>query len=129
MAIQAVLWDFGGVITTSPFEAFNRYEREHGLPHDLIRSINATHPDDNAWARFERSEIDATAFDIAFLAEANALGHAVRGSDILPLLSGDLRVGMVAALKVCKARYKVGCITNNVLTGSGAGMASTPEKA
>jgi putative hydrolase of the HAD superfamily len=25
-AIQAVLWDFGGVILSSPFEAFNRYE-------------------------------------------------------------------------------------------------------
>jgi NAD(P)-dependent dehydrogenase (short-subunit alcohol dehydrogenase family) len=24
--IEAVLWDFGGVLTTSPFEAFNRYE-------------------------------------------------------------------------------------------------------
>ena len=24
--IKAVLWDFGGVITSSPFEAFNKFE-------------------------------------------------------------------------------------------------------
>ena len=129
MTISAVLWDFGGVITTSPFEAFNRYERETGLPLNLIRTINANQPDENAWARFERSEIDTATFDQAFLAEAQALGFSVRGADILPLLSGDLRPGVIAALKICKVHYKVGCITNNVSTGSGAGMAGTREEA
>ena len=33
--IQAVLWDFGGVLTTSPFDAFNRYEAENGHPEGL----------------------------------------------------------------------------------------------
>jgi hypothetical protein len=59
MAIEAVIWDFGGVFTTSPFEAFLRYEAERGLPSDFIRMVNATDPDTNAWARFERSEIHA----------------------------------------------------------------------
>ena len=43
--IEAVIWDFGGVLTTSPFEAFNRYEQAHGLPNDFIRGINATNPE------------------------------------------------------------------------------------
>jgi putative hydrolase of the HAD superfamily len=129
LSIEAVIWDFGGVITTSPFEAFNRYEAEHGLPRDFIRTVNATNPDGNAWALFERAEIDAAAFDAKFLAEATALGHAVRGADILPRLSGDVRPRVVAALKACKARFKVGCITNNVQTGHGAGMAGTSDKA
>ena len=30
--IKAVVWDFGGVFSTSPFEAFNVYEAERGLP-------------------------------------------------------------------------------------------------
>ena len=30
--VRAVLWDFGGVILSSPFEAFNRFEEERGLP-------------------------------------------------------------------------------------------------
>jgi putative hydrolase of the HAD superfamily len=114
-----VIWDFGGVFTTSPFEAFNRYEARRGLPADFIRTVNATRPDANAWARFERAQIDAAAFDAAFLAESAALGHAVRGADVLPLLSGEMRPAMVEALRLCKRRFKVGCITNNVASGQG----------
>jgi putative hydrolase of the HAD superfamily len=127
--IEAVIWDFGGVFTTSPFEAFNRYETQRGLPLNFIRTVNATNPDTNAWALFERSEIDRTAFDVLFAKEAEALGQAVRGAEVLPLLSGDIRPAVVSALKACKARFKVGCITNNVSAGEGAGMASTAEKA
>jgi putative hydrolase of the HAD superfamily len=127
--IAAVLWDFGGVITTSPFEAFNRYEAERGLPRDFIRTVNATNPDANAWALFERAEIDPAVFDQKFLAESTALGHPVRGADVLPLLSGDVRPKMVAALEACRARFKVGCITNNVKSGAGAGMAASQQKA
>jgi putative hydrolase of the HAD superfamily len=129
MAIEAVIWDFGGVFTTSPFDAFNRYERERGLPHDIIRSINSVNPDSNAWAKIERSDVDAATFDRLFADEAKALGHDIRGADVLALLSGDLRPRVVAAFKACKARFKVGCITNNAPTGKGAGMSSSSEKA
>lgn len=129
MTVSAVIWDFGGVITSSPFEAFNVYEAEKGLPRDFIRGVNATNPDSNAWALFERNEIDAAAFDAKFLEEATALGHPVSGSEILPRLSGDVRPRMVAALERCKQHFKVGCITNNVQTGHGAGMSGTSDKA
>lgn len=122
MALQAVIWDFGGVFTSSPFEAFNRYEAEKGLPRDLIRQVNATNPDDNAWALFERNEIDAKGFDAMFLKESTALGHPVQGRDVLPLLSGHLRPRMVAALKTCKQHFKVGCITNNVVSEHSPGQ-------
>jgi len=130
VTIEAVIWDFGGVFTTSPFEAFSRYEAERGLPKDFIRTVNAARPDHNAWALFERAEIDAATFDEMFLKEATALGHPVRGADVLPLLSGDVRPRVVEALHACKVRgLRTGCITNNVRTGAGAGMASTTEKA
>lgn len=129
MAIEAVIWDFGGVLTTSPFEAFNRYEAQRGLPRDFLRTVNATNPQGNAWALFERAEIGPAEFDARFLAESTALGHPVRGAEVLPLLSGDVRPRMAAALKACQARFKVGCITNNVKTGHGAGMSGTGEKA
>ena len=125
MAIEAVIWDFGGVFTTSPFEAFNRYEARHGIPKDFIRTVNATHPDANAWALFERAELDREGFDAKFLEEARALGHSIPGADVLPLLSGEIRPRMVAALKACKARFKVGCITNNMVQGHGPGMAAS----
>jgi putative hydrolase of the HAD superfamily len=129
MAIEAVVWDFGGVFTTSPFDAFSRYEREKGLPNDIIRQINSVNPDANAWAKIERSEIDATMFDKLFEDEAKLLGHMIPGRDVLALLSGDLRPRVVSAFKVCKARFKVGCITNNAPTGKGAGMSSSSDKA
>ena len=126
MAVEAVIWDFGGVFTSSPFEAFNRFEAERGLPRDLIRKINATNPDDNAWALFERNEVDAAGFDAKFAQEAAALGHDVRGRDVLPLLSGAVRPAMVAALKTCKQHFKVGCITNNVVSMHSPGLADRP---
>jgi putative hydrolase of the HAD superfamily len=129
VAIEAVLWDFGGVFTTSPFEAFNRYEAAHGLPKDLIRTVNATNPLENAWALFERAQIDRHGFDLKFLEESTALGHPVRGADVLPLLSGDVRPRMVEALKLCKQSYRVGCITNNMAQGHGPGMAASAEGA
>jgi putative hydrolase of the HAD superfamily len=129
MAIEAVIWDFGGVFTTSPFEAFRRYEIARGLPENFIRAVNAADPDANAWARFERAEVDAAAFDALFLEEATRFGHAVRGAEVLPLLYGDLRPRVVDALRACKARFKVGCITNNVPTGHGPGMAQSADKA
>lgn len=128
--VKAVLWDFGGVITSSPFEAFARYEAERALPVDTIRRINATNPDSNAWARFERAEIDAAAFNALFADEAAAVGHHIPGADILGLLSGDIRPAMVAAIDAIKAAgLKTGCITNNVPTGQGAGMARNEDKA
>lgn len=118
--VRAVLWDFGGVILSSPFEAFNRYEAARGLPTDLIRSINATDPDTNAWAKFERSEITAQEFDTAFADEARSLGFDVRGADVLSLLRGDIRDEMVTALDVVRARgFLTACLTNNMSGGDG----------
>ena len=125
MAIEAVLWDFGGVFTTSPFEAFNRYEVAKGIPKDLIRTVNATNPLENAWALFERAEIDRDGFDLKFLEESTSLGHPVRGADVLPLLAGDVRPRMVEALKLCKQHFRVGCITNNMAQGRGPSMATS----
>ncbi|HEY2707502.1 MAG TPA: HAD-IA family hydrolase [Caulobacteraceae bacterium] len=125
MAIEAVLWDFGGVFTTSPFEAFNRYELANNIPKDLIRTVNATNPHENAWAQFERAEINRDGFDLKFLEESTSLGHPVRGADVLPLLAGDVRPRMVEALKLCKQHFKVGCITNNMAQGRGPSMATS----
>lgn len=116
-AISAVFWDFGGVILSSPFEAFNRYETANGLPLDLIRRVNATNPDSNAWALLERSEITPDEFDTRFAAESEMLGHRIPGTDVLALLAGDIRPRMVSALDaVIAAGYVTACLTNNVVS-------------
>ena len=125
-----VIWDFGGVITSSPFEAFNRLEEERGVPKDTVRRINSANGDTNAWARFERAEIDAAAFDDAFATEAQAVGANLTGADVLACLSGSVRPAMVATLDRLKADgFRLGCITNNVPSGKGAGMSLDDREA
>ncbi len=129
MTISAILWDFGGVLTTSPFDAFNRFEAQHGLPADFIRGINATNPERNAWARFESSAIGLEEFDAAFAEESAAQGHRIPGRKVVELLAGDLRPRMVDALHSCKQSFRVACITNNVKSGKGPAMVRSAERA
>ena len=125
----AVLWDFGGVILSSPFEAFRHYEREAGLPEDFIRSLNARNPDANAWAKMERSEVSLAEFVALFESEAREQGRELDGWRVLQALSGDIRPQMVEALRRCKAAFRVACITNNMKQGEGPGMARSADKA
>ena len=97
--IKAVFWDFGGVITTSPFESFNRFEASNDLPLDFLRKVNSNNPDENAWAKLERNEINLDEFDNLFFKESSALGHSVRGKDVIALLKGEVRPEMLEALK------------------------------
>jgi putative hydrolase of the HAD superfamily len=122
--LKAVLWDFGGVLLSSPFEAFARYEADHGLPKNFIRTLNATDPDTNAWARFERSEVSFDEFCDLFEAEARALGHELSAREVMPLLAGELRPQMVEALRRCGERFKTACLTKNVV-----GFNDFPERA
>ena len=75
----AVLWDFGGVILSSPFAAFRLYERAVGLPEDFIRMLNARNPDTNAWAKMERSEVSLEGFVALFEEETRQQGHKIDG--------------------------------------------------
>lgn len=116
-APTTVLWDFGGVMTASPFEAFNRFEAEHDIPIDFIRRVNSVDSDNNAWARIERHELSIDEFDAAFAVESAALGYRIAGRDLLRILSGTVRPEMVTALdSVIAAGYGTACLTNNFVT-------------
>ena len=129
MTFKAVFWDFGGVLTTSPFDAFNRFEAERGYPRDFIRGVNARNHETNAWAQFESSRITLDEFDRLFEQETAAAGYAVRGRDVVALLGGDVRPRMVEVLVRCKQAYRVVCLTNNADVGSGSGMSSSDDQA
>ncbi len=111
--IRAVLFDFGGVISSSPFEAFAHLESERGLPADFIRTVNATNPDTNAWAKLERGEVDLETFGSLWSDEARALGHELDGRSVLERLAGEIRPEMVEAIRTCGTKYKTACLTNN----------------
>ena len=119
LTIRAVLWDFGGVILSSPFEAFAHYEAENGLPPGFLRRINATNPHDNAWALLERNEVPFDEFCTLFEAEALALGHAVDARAVLALLAGEVRPEMVEAVRRCHEHCKTGLLTNNFVAPEG----------
>ncbi|MCB0990474.1 MAG: HAD-IA family hydrolase [Acidimicrobiales bacterium] len=130
MTRTAVLFDLGGVITTSPFERFNEYEARAGLPPDSIRKINSTNPDSNAWAKLERSEVGPDEFVALFDAEGRALGLEVDGREVLKAITGTVRPKMVRALDLLvEAGVRIGAITNNASFGEGAGMARDSDAA
>ena len=112
--IKAVFWDFGGVITTSPFESFNRFEEKNNLPKDFLRLVNSTNPDSNAWAKLERSEVNLDEFNDLFMEESGKLGHATSGKEVIALLKGEVRPQMINALKSIKNKLVLACLTNNI---------------
>lgn len=130
MSVEAVIFDFGGVFTTSPVENFARFERERGLPEKFIGGVIKNNHHTNAWAQFERAEISLDAFDAAFAAETKAAGFEIRGRALVALLALTLRPPMIDALRrVRAAGFKTGCITNNLPDFDSAAMIADAEKA
>ncbi len=128
MNIEAVIFDFGGVFTTSPVQNFAAFERKHGLPERFIGAVIKTNLHDNAWARFERAEIDIETFDAAFAEESRAAGFEIRGKMLVGLLSLTFQQPMIDALaRVKMAGFKTGCITNNLPKLDSKGMLAASE--
>lgn len=124
--INAVLFDFGGVVTSSPFEAFSRYEADNGLPAGLIRRINSTNPDHNAWAKLERNEVSRVDFAELFEAEGVALGHSVSAEAVLGCLKTELRPEMVVAIRQLRRTHKTAILTNNLVSHEEADVTTSP---
>ncbi|HEX2686357.1 MAG TPA: HAD-IA family hydrolase [Kofleriaceae bacterium] len=127
--IRAVLFDFGGVLLSSPIDGFRTYERDAGLPAGFLQRLNTLDPDTNAWACMERGELDAATFYARFEAEARAQGHAINARTVLSQLTGHLRPEMVAVVRAVRTRYRVACLTNNMPLGHGTAMAPTSARA
>jgi putative hydrolase of the HAD superfamily len=111
--IRAVLFDVGGVIITSPFDAFSRYETGHGLPDGFIRKLNSTNPDTNAWAHLERGDVSFDEFCELFESEARSAGGELNARDVMELLAGEVRPSMLEAVRRCHDRLKTAMVTNN----------------
>lgn len=129
MSYRAILFDFGGVIGSSPFEAFTAYERAESLPHGFVAQLNTVDPDGNAWARMERGELGPDVFYAAFEAEAARQGHALDARALFAGLEVRVRPEMLAAVTALRQRYTVACVSNNMPLGHGLAMSSTPAAA
>ena len=118
MKIKTIIFDFGGVITNSPIEGFKKLEKTHGYSKGLITGINMNNPDNNAWARSERGEIEIDTFLSQFEQEALEIGHDINADEILIQLYGSPRPIMIKKIiSLSKSnKYKLICLTN-VLKG------------
>lgn len=127
---DAVIFDFGGVFTTSPVENFAVYERANGLPERFIGGVIKARLHDGAFARFERGEITPEEFDHLFAEETAAAGHRIAGRDFMALLDVALKPAMVEAFhRVRREGFRTGCITNNFPTMTSDGSARGSDRA
>jgi putative hydrolase of the HAD superfamily len=116
---RAVFFDFGGVVTSSPFEAISHFERSNGAPPGFVAEVNMRNPSENAWAKIERNEISIHEFDLLFRQETRELGVELSGAELLPLLTGAIRQEMVTAIEQLRSCDLIlACLTNNVLTSN-----------
>ena len=118
---DAVVFDFGGVIIDAPFDAFTALEHRVGVPAGAIRAINARNPDDNAWARIERGDVDAEGFVALFEAEAADVGVNLPAREVLDIVTGASSARHVARPvmlellgELSSAGLRLGLITNNI---------------
>lgn len=117
----AVLFDFGGVLADSPFDAFSRYEQQHGLASGFIRSLNAANHHENAWARLERRDIEFDEFCDAFEAEAMAAGGTIDARKLFSMFGAGIRPEMVEAVRRCRQQFKTALLTNNFVNPASSG--------
>lgn len=125
--IRAALFDFGGVILSSPFEAFSHYEEDNGLEPGFIRSLNATNPHTNAWAQLERGDVSFDEFCALFEEEARLAGARLDAREVMALLQGEVRPAMVEAVRRCRERLKTACLTNNFVVEAEDPAAARPK--
>jgi putative hydrolase of the HAD superfamily len=119
-AIEAVLFDFGGVLADGPWDAFAKYEQENSLPEGFVRGLNTANPDSNAWARLERGEVGLDEFCDQFEKEAVLAGGEVDARALLACLGGAMRPAMLEAVRRCHDSFSTALLTNNFVRVDGA---------
>jgi epoxide hydrolase-like predicted phosphatase len=118
-AIEAVLWDFGGVFTASPFHAGRRFAAARGIDFDRLFAalfgdyhIDTDHP----WHRVERGELALAEAFVQINAAASANGVDIDLQALMSAVSDDVDRSIVTdkvrALRA--AGIRMGIITNNV---------------
>jgi putative hydrolase of the HAD superfamily len=116
MRYRAVIFDLGGVVFPSPFDVFDAYERETGLPPRFIRTVIAESADHGAWARFERSELPFDDFCRELEAECAAAGGGIDAAELMRGIGAGFapRPKMTRAIARLRAEgLRVGALTNN----------------
>jgi epoxide hydrolase-like predicted phosphatase len=120
MTIEAVLFDYGGVFTPSPFGSVSAYARAMGADPAAFREIVFGPYDtdgDHPWHRCERGEISVADTWVEIGAAVEAAGYRFDLGEMFSGMRGDEfdRTIVVEAVRVVRARgLRTGIITNNI---------------
>jgi putative hydrolase of the HAD superfamily len=118
--IDAVLWDYGGVFTASPFGAAHAYAHAQGADPDVLVNVVFGPYDtdtDHAWHRLERGELALTDAIPEISADAAAAGLRFDLLELFGSMRADEfdRTVVVDTVRSVRARgIRTAIITNNI---------------
>lgn len=115
---KAVIFDLGGVVFSSPMQAFSKLEKQYGLEHNFLNRMIVRNGEESAWSKLERGlfSLDELFFN-AFDKEITTAGAQNFSSKILmkevanSMGVNQCMLDAIAALK--KNKFKVAALTNN----------------
>ena len=114
--LRAVIFDVGGVLTTSPVTAIRDWAVARGIDYGVLGPMLAH--TESAWSRYEKSLLSEDEFVVACEEEARAHGIAsldARTMQNIAFRGQTVRPEMIAVVRHLKGRVALGCITNNVV--------------
>jgi putative hydrolase of the HAD superfamily len=113
---RAVIFDLGGVVFPSPFEAFDAYDRDADLPAGSVRGVIRTSSESGAWAALERGELALPEFHAQLEAEATAAGFRLDAAKLMTKIAtgfGPRPAMAVAIRRIREAKLRTAALTNN----------------
>ncbi|MFK7977241.1 MAG: HAD family hydrolase [Halioglobus sp.] len=122
--IQAVLFDFGGVFTDSPFHAVTEFGADIGVEPALVTQAvfgSYEHDGEHPWHQLERGEITLEAARDAIAALGRESGMEIDIYQLFMKMAGnnagaDARQPLVDRVRRLRNEgYRTGIITNNVV--------------
>src|SRR5438105_3795160 len=116
MNIEAVIFDLGGVVFPSPFEAFDAYDVRHGLEPGTVRALIKTSSETGAWAALERGELAMPDFYRSVGEEAEAAGFELDGALLMSMVASGFGATPAMARAITRIREAglgTAALTNN----------------
>jgi putative hydrolase of the HAD superfamily len=116
MTYHAVIFDLGGVVFPSPFEAFDEYDHGHGLDKGTVRRLIRRSSEEGAWASLERGEMTMAEFKLALEYEANAAGFRLDAAKLMAMIGNKFgpRPEMTRAIeRIREEGLRTAALTNN----------------
>jgi putative hydrolase of the HAD superfamily len=120
MTFEAVLWDYGGIFTASPFAAAHAYARSQDVePEEMLRVVFGSYDTDtdHVWHQLERGEISFVDALTAIKADAEAAGFRFDSGEMFSMMVTDQidRSLVVEAVRMVRAKgLRTAIVTNNI---------------